>query len=72
MNKMTIPSLLLGIVMIAGIFAFMPVYEASTVHTTIQSTTVRIVEVTAEERGTGAGDQDDNFTITCPVPGMCR
>ena len=34
MNKLTIPALLLGVVMIAGAFAFMPVQEASTVHTT--------------------------------------
>ena len=34
MNKLVIPSLLLGVVMIAGAFAFMPVQEASTVHTT--------------------------------------
>jgi hypothetical protein len=34
MNKIAIPTLLLGVVMIAGIFAFMPVQEASTVHTT--------------------------------------
>jgi hypothetical protein len=33
MNKITIPALLLGVVMIAGAFAFMPVQEASTVHT---------------------------------------
>ena len=38
MNKITIPALLLGVVMIAGAFAFMPVQEASTVHTTSATT----------------------------------
>ena len=38
MNKLAIPSLLLGVIMVAGAFAFMPVQEASTVHTTIQGT----------------------------------
>ena len=38
-SKIMIPSLLLGVVMIAGAFAFMPVQEASTVHTTIQTNT---------------------------------
>ena len=37
MIKIAIPILLAGIVMIAGIFAFVPVEQASTVHTTIAS-----------------------------------
>ena len=36
MNKLTIPVILVATVMVAGIFAFMPVEQASTVHTTIQ------------------------------------
>jgi len=39
MNKLVIPSLLLGVVMIAGAFAFMPVQEASTVHLSGTTTT---------------------------------
>ena len=35
MNKLTIPSILAATVLIAGIFAFMPVEKASTVHVTI-------------------------------------
>ena len=34
MNKLTIPAILAATVMVAGIFAFMPVEQASTVHTT--------------------------------------
>jgi len=39
MMKIALPILLAGIVMIAGIFAFMPIDMASTVHTTLQSST---------------------------------
>ena len=35
MNKLTIPTILVATVMVAGIFAFMPVQQATTVHTTI-------------------------------------
>ena len=37
MNKLTIPSILAATVLIAGIFAFMPVEKASTVHTGLGS-----------------------------------
>jgi len=39
MNKIAIPVLLAGIIMIAGIFAFMPIEEAITVHLTLQTST---------------------------------
>jgi len=39
LNKFTIPAILVVTVLVAGIFAFMPVEKASTVHTTIQSAT---------------------------------
>ena len=38
MNKLVIPAILVSITLVAGIFAFMPVEKASTVHTTIQGT----------------------------------
>ena len=51
MNKLTIPALLLGVVMIAGVFAFMPVQEASTVHlsTTTLEKQMRMVTITSSE-----------------------
>ena len=68
MNNKTIPALLAVTVMIAGIFAFMPVEQASTVHTTIQETGTNYVEVTA----TGTVN-DDDFLITCPTTSdACR
>ena len=38
MNKITIPVILTATVLVAGIFAFMPIDEATTVHTTIGRT----------------------------------
>jgi len=47
MNKLTIPAILVATVMVAGIFAFMPVQQASTVHTTstmtVSSATIALV-----------------------------
>ena len=45
MNKLTIPAILVATVMVAGIFAFMPVEKASTVHTTITASTADIIQV---------------------------
>ena len=42
MNKLTIPSILAATVLIAGIFAFMPVEKASTVHTGLGNTLTSI------------------------------
>ena len=38
MKKIVLPVLLSGIIIIAGIFAFIPIDKATTVHTTIQTT----------------------------------
>jgi len=48
MNKLTIPAILVATVMVAGIFAFMPVEKASTVHDTIilAITDGKVVQVT--------------------------
>ena len=58
MNKLAIPAILVATVMVAGIFAFMPVQQASTVHTTIQDTTANLLELTATgvTPATGATD----------------
>ena len=41
MNKLVIPMTLSAIVLIAGFFAFAPIEEATTVHTTIQATSAQ-------------------------------
>lgn len=45
MNKITIPTFLVATVLIAGAFALMPVEKATTVHTTIQANTMKLVTV---------------------------
>ena len=62
MTKFYIPILLAVTVVIAGVFAFMPVQEASTVHTQIFETTTNLVQVSAQNT-LASGD----FTITCPA-----
>ena len=66
MKKYTIPSVLVAIVLIAGIFAFMPINEASTVHTTIQNSQLQIktaTDTTATTGGAGNGNAADGATV---------
>ena len=46
MNKFTIPAILVITVLVAGIFAFVPIDEASTVHTTLQSSSSATTQTT--------------------------
>jgi len=62
MNSITIPSLLAATILVAGIFAFMPIEEASTVHTTIQANTSQISVVT--DQSVVANTASD-FRVTC-------
>ena len=52
MNKLTIPSILAATVLIAGIFAFMPVEKASTVHTGIGTNQIEQIQKTLPTAGT--------------------
>jgi len=45
MTKILIPTILVATIMVAGMFAFIPVEQASTVHDTIRSNTVEIIDV---------------------------
>lgn len=64
MNKLAIPSILAAIILIAGMFALMPIEKASTVHTTIQNAlpggASDFALFTTEDTGPSA----DNF-VTC-------
>jgi len=60
MNKLTIPTILVATVMVAGAFAFMPVEQATTVHTTIQGT--QLIDRTDSASATVAAT---DFTFTC-------
>ena len=65
MNKVMIPALLVFTVMIAGAFAFIPVQEASTVHTTIQNTTVRESNTFTTTDWNIANTTLDELILTC-------
>ena len=67
MNKLVIPSLLLGVVMIAGAFAFMPVQEASMVHTTGTTQGASSVTTTVAAGGTDGG----TIVFTCGSASAC-
>lgn len=67
MNKLAIPAILVAIVMVAGIFAFSPIEQASTVHTTIQNTQQTVVE-RAETIALGAAPNNDILAFTCNQP----
>ncbi len=62
MNNLVIPAILLATVMVAGMFAFMPVYQASTVHTTIVNDLQKL-QVSAITNFAPTGDPPDTVTI---------
>jgi len=67
MIKYAIHSVLTLTVLVAGIFAFMPIEEVSTVHTTIQATSMKIVEVSSTVANFDL-DADDELAITSDKP----
>ena len=62
MKNTAIPIILTSIVLVAGIFALVPIDQASTVHTTILEGSTNLVEVAL----TSTGD-DGDFVVTCPT-----
>jgi len=66
MNKFTIPTILAVTVLVAGIFAFMPIEQASTVHTTIQASTAQLLSLTASPTPQTAATDVATWTINQP------
>jgi len=64
MNKYAIPTVLTAIVLLAGIFAFNPVEQASTVHNTILAGTGEFQSVSFDGNDCKANGNDGSFTIT--------
>ena len=67
MKKYTIPSVLASIVVIAAIFAFMPVEQATTVHTTIlssQTNTATFTDANWDDTGETAAQDEKRLTCT--------
>ncbi len=54
MNKLVIPAILAGAVLVAGMFALMPVGKASTVHTTILASTGKQISGTFTSTAAGS------------------
>ena len=70
--KHTIPIVLVATVLVAGIIAFVPINEASTVHTTIQNSQLQIKTATdtfQTNNGAGNGNLNDNATFTLTLTG---
>jgi len=73
MNKLTIPVILVATVMVAGAFAFMPVEQASTVHTTIIDSVANVVAVSPTDctmiaaPDGGTSTDCDELKVTIPV-----
>lgn len=71
MKKIIIPTILTATVLLAGMFAFMPVEKASTVHTTIQATTGTFVLFANDDADADAaseieiecGTEDGDFVL---------
>lgn len=63
MIKFTIPTLLIATVIVAGIFAFVPIEQASTVHTTIQNSQLEME--TLELVDVAITSATDEYTIAC-------
>ena len=59
MNKLTIPTILMATVLVAGIFAFMPVQPTTTVHLTILGESIELRTVNAAATGLDIDDEDD-------------
>jgi hypothetical protein len=71
MKKIVIPAILAAIVVIAGMFAMMPVEKASTVHTSINANSQTFFDYYCDEvvdAGAGGDDDAESFdqaTGTC-------
>ena len=65
MNKLTIPAILVATVMVAGIFAFMPVEQASTVHKSAAGQGLQSVTVATAADVDG---ESDIAVLTCDAP----
>jgi len=66
MNKITIPAILVATVMVAGMFAFVPVEQASTVHTSAAGAAIQLKVITAAAVDGIELDTAPSTTLTCP------
>lgn len=65
MKKIVIPAILTATILIAGMFAFMPVEKASSVHTTIQAGQATVFSQTVAHTTAAAVAEVRDFTLNC-------
>ena len=65
LNKIVIPAILVATVLITGFFAFMPIDEAITVHTTLQSQIGETFRVSTGSQTLGAVGGTSTFVLNC-------
>ena len=63
MRRFVIPLILVSTILFSGIFAFIPINEATTVHTIVMENTQRIDEIVQPNNDLAGQD----LTITCPA-----
>ena len=63
MRRFVIPIILVSTILFAGIFAFIPINDATTVHTLVMSNTQRIDEILV----TNPANPGDDLQINCPA-----
>jgi len=61
MNKLAIPIALVAVIMVAGIFAFVPVGQAATVHDSLLNEVQALGDAICSERNTGPNSSDANL-----------
>ena len=65
MNKIVIPAILVATILITGFFAFMPINDATTVHTTIQAAIGEGFRVSSGAKSLGGVGGTSTFTLSC-------
>lgn len=71
MNNLLIPSILAATILVAGMFAFMPIEKATTVHTTIQNTVQNTATLTDADWD-AADAADDEKRLTCTAAAIIQ
>lgn len=65
MNRFILPSILLGTVLIAGLFAVLPIEKASTVHTTLQTSIGTLQTIVFTDTDWNDAGSEDQIRVTC-------
>ena len=65
MNKIVIPAILVATILITGFFAFMPIDEAITVHTTLQTQIGESFRISSGSQSLGTQGGDNTYTLSC-------